>query len=203
MKQKNIDENYQFRCSCCGDCCSGNMDININLYDLYKIALKLDHSSTEELFHQKLVTLVEGQNGAWIPRIQFRRKPFSFCPWLINDLGDEGVLRGFCSLHPHDKPLVCKLAPVGRIADLTEGSERFVLTAPTENCPGMESGCENSLAELKEELRKELDLEFRFFAILEKMSGMDKKEYEKIYRLDCAISFENQLRQWEIDFGIE
>jgi len=203
MKQTIIDEVFLFQCSCCGECCSGNMDININLYDLYKIAQKLGFPSTEQLFHQKFVKLAEGQNGAWIPRINFRRKPFPFCPWLINDLGDDSVLRGFCSLHPQDKPLVCKLAPAGRIADLAGGSEQYVLTAPTENCPGMESCCENSLSELKKELRHELDFELRFFALLESMSGRGRDAYERIYGLDCALPFENQMRALETEFGIE
>ncbi|MBN2655663.1 MAG: hypothetical protein JXR86_01280 [Spirochaetales bacterium] len=197
MTEKPIDEQYCFGCTCCGDCCSGDMEIHINLYDLYKMALRSGYSSTGELFSKKLIRLEQGQNGAWIPVINFKTKPFSFCPWLINDLGDDGVLRGFCSLHPYDKPLVCKMAPVGRIADLEAGREIFVLTPPTEHCPGMKVCEENRLSELKKELQPELDFELRFFAILEKMSGMPKEVYEELYRLDCTETFESLLKALE------
>ncbi|MBB6481323.1 hypothetical protein [Spirochaeta isovalerica] len=202
MKQINIDEYYSFGCTCCGDCCSGNMKIHINLFDLFKIAVRLGFSSTGTLFSANLIKLVQGQNGAWIPIINFKKKPFPFCPWLINEQGDDDVLRGFCSLHPHDKPLVCKMAPVGRVADLTEGTESYILTAPTENCPGMVVCEENRLSVMKKELRQELDFELRFFAILEKMEGMPQESYKKLYLLDCAVPFEKQLKDLESAYEI-
>jgi len=176
------------------------MKIHINLYDLYKIARRLELTGTKDLFTEGLVELVRGQNSAYIPRIHFRSKPFKFCPWLINDLGDDEILRGFCSLHPYDKPLICKMAPVGRIVDISNDSESYVLTEPTENCPGMDVHQENHLSDLKEELGEELEYEKRFFTLLEKMEQRPKEHYEKLYELSCSRSFSDQLKEKENDF---
>lgn len=200
MKQKTIEDTYYFGCTCCGDCCTGDMNIHINLYDLYKIIRRLELEGTKELFSSGLVVLVRGQNNAYIPRIKFRTKPFKFCPWLINDLGEDNVLRGYCSLHPHDKPLVCKMAPVGRIADLSEMRDIYVLTEPTEHCPGMAIRQENHLSDLKDELRVELEYEKRFFSLLEKMEQCPKENYEKLYELSSDRSFTDQLEEKENDF---
>jgi thioesterase domain-containing protein len=198
MKQKSIDDTYYFGCTCCGDCCTGDMKIHINLYDLYKITRRLSLGDSGELFRMGLVKLVKGQNDAYIPRINFRTKPFKFCPWVINDMGEDDVLRGFCSLHPHDKPLVCKMAPVGRMLDLSDKIESFVLTEPTENCPGMAVDQENHLSDLKEEFREELDYETRFFVLLEKLEGSSEAAYERLYDLKSSIPFEEQLKEKEL-----
>lgn len=193
-------ENYRFRCICCGDCCTGNMEININLFDLHKLGKRLEMESTSELFSSGLVGLFEGQNGVLVPRIIFKTRPFPFCPWLINDPGDDGVLRGFCSMHPHDKPLVCKLAPVSRTVDFADDSEIFYLTAPTENCPGMKYSDDNSLRELKSSLRRELAYEKRFYRILERMTHREEcseSDFINLYTFDCSRSFDEILKERE------
>jgi Fe-S-cluster containining protein len=104
----------KFNCKCCGDCCSGDMDIFLNHYDLYKIAAHLGMKSTRELFERKLVELKEGQKGLLLPKLLFKTHPYRFCPFLVNDLDEDNVLKGYCSLHPFTKPLVCILAPTSR-----------------------------------------------------------------------------------------
>lgn len=183
MKQIPIEEIYYFHCTCCGDCCSGNMEININIFDLYKISVKLGFESTEKLFNKGLVKLVQVQNGCWTPQIVFKKKPFQFCPWIINDMGDDEILKGYCSLHPFDKPLICRMAPAGRVVDFDNDQISYMLTPPTESCPGMEIKQENRLSELKADLKKELDLEYRFYAILE---NLEKK----------GISEETMLKEY-------
>lgn len=200
MKQTPIEEIYNFRCTCCGDCCSGDMKININLYDLYKIARRFNMANSGELFSSGLVKLVKVQNHVWTPQIVFKKEPFTFCPWLINDLGEDDVLRGFCSLHPHDKPLICKMAPAGRIVDLPSGEISYVLTPPTENCPGMTYEDQNSLSELKEALKEELDYEFRFYRLLEEnaIAAMDRdRMMNEFYSIPLSLSFENYLNELE------
>ncbi len=169
MKQIQIDEIYKFKCRCCGDCCSGNMEININIYDLYKISKYLKFNNSGDLFKKDLVKLVNVQNDCWTPQINFKTVPFAFCPWLINDLNDDNLLRGFCSLHPGDKPLICKMAPAGRVVDFDKNDIVYKLTSPTESCPGMNEKSENKLSELKNDLKKELDYEHRFYQILDKI----------------------------------
>ncbi len=186
MKQTPIDEIYHFQCTCCGDCCTGNMEININVYDLYKIARRLKLPSTGDLFKKKLVELQQVQNNCWTPQLVFKTSPFVFCPWLINDMGDDDVLRGFCSLHSHDKPLICKMAPAGRVVDFDNGRVSYMLTPPTENCPGMEIQNVNKLSDLKKVLHMELQFEYRFYGILE---ILEKKQISKELMLDEFYSF--------------
>jgi len=200
MKYSPLEEIYQFKCTCCGDCCTGNMEININLYDLYKISRKLGYKSTEELFLRKFVKLIQVQNDCWTPQIIFRTHPFQFCPWLINHMGDDDILRGFCSLHPFDKPLICKMAPAGRVVDFDNNEISYMLTPPTENCPGMINKGKNKLSELKNDLHDELDLEYRFYNILE---NLEKKSLTEIvmlnefYIFDTDGEFEEILSELE------
>lgn len=200
MNQSPIDEIFHFQCSCCGDCCTGNMEININVYDLYKIARRLKLPTTGELFKKKLVNLVQVQNNCWTPQIVFKTSPFPFCPWLINDMGDDEVLRGFCSFHPFDKPLICKMAPAGRVVDFDNDQISYMLTPPTESCPGMKIEYENRLSKLKKELREELEYEYRFYAILE---NLEKKNLSKdlmlyeFYTIDTQRDFSQILAELE------
>jgi len=80
---------------------------------------------------------------AWRPRIRFRTHPIRQCPFLVNDVGDDGVYRGLCSLHPHFKPLVCTLSPLTRdVEDPGTGpvTETWSAVAPVEGCPGWGRG---------------------------------------------------------------
>lgn len=200
MKQIPIEEKYCFKCTCCGDCCTGNMQININLFDLYKISRKMGLHSTKELFLRKLVKLVQVQNGCWTPQIIFKTQPFEFCPWLINDMGDNGILRGFCSLHPYHKPLICKMAPAGRVVDFDNNQISYMLTPPTEHCPGMEIQYENTLLDLKKELYEELDLEYRYYNILENLENKIISEnvmLQEFYILNTDCDFEELLCELE------
>jgi hypothetical protein len=200
MKQTPIDEVFHFRCTCCGDCCTGNMEININLYDLYKMARFLKMSNSRECFDKGLVRLVQVQNGCWTPQIVFKTSPVKFCPWLINDLGDDDILRGYCSLHPGHKPLICKMAPAGRIVDFYNQTTSYVLTEPTENCPGMLSSAENRLSDLKEDLSVELAFESRYYRILDKVKEtLVSREtmVEQYYTFQTEREFEDILLEME------
>lgn len=157
-------------------------------------------SSTGELFEKGLVKLVQVQNESWTPQIVFKSSPFKFCPWLINDLGDDDVLRGFCSLHPHHKPLICKMAPAGREVDFLSNDVSYMLTAPTENCPGMNIPFENKLSDLKTELKEELDYEIRFYKLLEvlqKMHLSKKVVLDEYYIFEVSGDFNDLLTTFE------
>lgn len=129
--------------------------------------LSLDH--TEELMKKGYVLITRGQNGILLPQIRFKTSPFPFCPFLINDLTEDGTLRGLCSLHPHHKPLVCSLAPLGRVYDfdkpLTKRAE-YTYIRPTPECTGCEKGAPLPLADMEESLKSEIIYEEEFYRLL-------------------------------------
>lgn len=97
------------------------------------------------------------------PRLRFRTRPLHQCPFLINDLGPDGILRGKCSLHPHHKPLACTLSPLTRTLETLGGEKKEVWAAiaPVEGCPGMGRGPELKI-QAPARLRGRLDREARW-----------------------------------------
>jgi len=84
-----------------------------------------------------------GDRQVWRPRIRFRTKPLRQCPFLANDVDEAGVYRGLCTLHTHDKPLVCALSPLTRSVE-SDGpqvlSETWAFVPPVDGCPGVGIG---------------------------------------------------------------
>lgn len=78
-------DKIQYGCTLCGECGSGSMQVFINSYYIYKMGRFLKMENSSELFERRLVILDKGQNDLLLPRIHFKTKPFSFCPFLIND----------------------------------------------------------------------------------------------------------------------
>lgn len=114
--------------------------------DLRRLMEHLGVASVFDLRTKGLVSLVRepvgGDRFAWRPRLRFRSRPLRQCPFLVNDVTDEGY-RGLCSLHPHFKPLVCALSPLAReVVDPGSGpvDETWTAVAPVEGCPGMGRG---------------------------------------------------------------
>ncbi len=108
---------------------------------------RLGLGSVKELKTRGLVTLVRESVGpgqtAWRPRIRFRSRPVSQCPFLVNDIDAQGDYRGLCSLHPDAKPLVCALSPLAReVEDPGTGpvAETWSFVPPVEGCPGVGRG---------------------------------------------------------------
>ncbi|KAA3610762.1 MAG: hypothetical protein D8M58_21210 [Calditrichaeota bacterium] len=188
-----IQANYNFECTMCGNCCTGDQKVNLNLFDLYKMALYEKYENTRQLFDNETVYLVKTQNDAWQPQIKFRalpsnkfnKKSIKFCPFLINDLNDQNNLKGLCCLHPQKKPLICSMAPVGRVLDLKDDSEKFVFVKPAPDCPGVESKKIHYLDDIKNNLTAELEYEKRFFKILDSL----KKDHQKAFYLQELYSF--------------
>lgn len=114
--------------------------------DLNRLVARRGLPSVASLRTEGLVAMVReflGDRALWRPRMRFRTKPLRQCPFLINDVDDRGVYRGLCSLHPHDKPLVCALSPLSREVEAQEDlvvSERWSFVPPVEGCPGMGRG---------------------------------------------------------------
>jgi hypothetical protein len=200
MSMTEVKGHYCFDCKMCGECCTGDTEVYLNLYDLYKICiyLKLDH--TEDLFQRGLVRPAIAENGSWIPRIQFRKKPFQFCPFVINDMDDDFHLKCYCRLHPHLKPLVCRMAPIGRIIDCTSGEIHYVSIPPVRECPGMKSYHLSTIAELEQELGTEFDYDYRYYMILDSIINTTiwtEEVTRALYYFSVTDSFEPVLEHLE------
>ncbi|MDF1567253.1 MAG: YkgJ family cysteine cluster protein [Spirochaetaceae bacterium] len=143
-----------FRCTICGECCRGDQAVWLNSLDMSRLADYVDRnglrspaladcpSPEDFLVKQRIVIVESGQNGAMRPRLRFRPGPAGpSCPFLVNDLDEKGRLWGKCSLHDtRAKPLVCRLAPLARTVDLTDGSEVWMEVPPVAGCPGWKAG---------------------------------------------------------------
>ena len=215
MSLQIINNTYKFECTMCGNCCTGDQKVNLNLYDLYKIATYKGFRNTSQLFAEKTIQLVKGQNNAWVPQIKFKslkrsdateslRKNYIFCPFLINELDDQHKLKGLCSLHPDIKPLICAMAPIGRVLDFENRKEDFVFVKPASDCPGVESQKENLLNDFKDNFSDELAFELRFFRIMNNLMAKNKSYsfyLENIYTFSTIEPFEYFLNQLEHTFN--
>ena len=192
-----IDDTYFFECTNCGNCCTGDIRITLNLYDLYKMARILKFPATTELFGKNYIQLFKHEHNVWLPEMRFKTRPFKFCPFLINEADDKNYIQGLCSLHPDSKPLICTLAPVGRILDFDEGSDQFVFIKPAPDCPGVDEKKENHLAGDVSAHSYELNLQKRFFRILEQLKETNYPvEYfqENLYYFDINPNFNDIVK---------
>ncbi len=190
-----IQEQYNFHCTLCGNCCTGSQQVYLNPLDLYKMARFMEYDSTDMLFSTRLVKLIRTEQGVWLPRIEFKRKPFRFCPFLINE-----ETRGSCRLHPEHKPLICSMAPVSRVIDFKHNTETWHLVPPVDDCPGMLSDKPNSLAQFKRDYEAELLWQKRFFSILDQVQHKHWSQEtfrRRLYLFNTDRSFEAQFTEKE------
>ncbi|MBD3224707.1 MAG: hypothetical protein GF313_08255 [Caldithrix sp.] len=164
-----IEDVYQFQCTMCGNCCTGDQIVRLDLYDLYRMARFSGFEKTGGLFTSRLVELTPIEPDLWLPRIRFRKHPFKFCPFLQNEWNDREELIGKCLLHPDQKPLVCSLAPVGRMVDFNQKTQTYVFVPPAPDCPGINRSQENYLKTATDAHRRSIQLQDRFFAMMERL----------------------------------
>jgi len=186
-------ETLHFSCTLCGECCSGDMKVFLNSYDLYKMGRKLKMEHTLELFEKGYVSLDWGQNGLRLPRIQFKTKPFPFCPFLMNDFQEERGLLGLCSLHPVYKPLVCKLAPLYREIDLQEDTDKLNFILPHPACPGQREDQILDPKKEREQLKNELEFEMRYYRLL----SHGDSDPSFLWQFPLKEQFSRILEEWE------
>ncbi len=189
-----VKDTYNFACTQCGNCCSGDQIVRLNLYDLYRMALFLGLSNTRLLFDKGYVALHSDENESLRPRIVFKSfrskgKTMRFCPFLQNSLDERGVLKGLCRLHPAHKPLICSLAPLGRVVDFSQSGikEKFIFVKPAPDCPGVERSVKNKLDDVRLEFRQHLSFEKRYFLLLEKAVH---KKWDKAQQMGILYSME-------------
>ncbi len=195
-----IQDTYNFNCTMCGNCCTGDMTVHLHLYDLYKMGKYLELNHTEYLFKRNLVKLYAAENNTWQPVIRFKRKPFKFCPFLNNEMDEQGNLISLCDLHPDYKPLICAMAPVGRVADLGEKNDEFIFVKPAPDCPGVEAEQVQYLSQVTQEFDKELEYQKRYFHLLEKCSDLEWSKdlyYANLYCFPVQDNFNRLLNEIE------
>ncbi len=147
----------------------------LNPTDIKRLASHLEAAGLKELEAKRLVVVEPGEHGVLRPRIRFRSSPVGkFCPFLINDMGEDGILRGRCSLHyTNAKPLVCRLAPLAREVNLETEEEDWREVPPVPGCPGWGAssppleGRKIPCPKLEANMRKALDEETRWFRTLQ------------------------------------
>jgi len=120
--------------------------VRLTRTDLDRLASKVGLASAGALRGAGLVSWVREPLGdgrtVWRPRLKFRTKPVRQCPFLVNDVAEDGSYRGLCSLHPDFKPLVCALSPLAREVadDGRRWEETWSFVPPVEGCPGVGRG---------------------------------------------------------------
>ena len=105
---------FSFKCQVCSACCY-NKTIRVSPYEALRLAGSLGLTTTE--FYEKYT-----EEGSVVLRI----RADAGCIFL--------TARG-CGVHP-DRPLVCRLYPLGQIVD-KEGKERFGSMPPHPDCLGL------------------------------------------------------------------
>lgn len=199
-----INNQFQFRCTQCADCCTGDQTVLLNLYDLYKLSRHLKLPNTRELFEKNILVLkFDEENMVFRPQIRFKTRPFKFCPFLTNEWLESGQIKGWCQLHPQAKPLVCALSPVGVRFDAQEDRIEFLLVPPTSNCPGMKESTIQSLDQYLLPYESEIEWQKVFFKILErckskKWSASDFKQH--LYSFSVSEPFEQILSNLQKKF---
>lgn len=201
-----LTDEYRFECTLCGECCRGDMDVFLNLYDLYKISRYFGLQNTKGLFDKGYVELKSAQHGMPMPKIRFRKTMLSFCPFLVNELSAKEELIGRCNLHPEHKPLICSRSPVGCEIDLANGKYAYQLVEPALECPGMEKPKKNRLSAMHRSYAKELKYEDRFYRILEhlKTNSIESSRIKKqLYYFTVDPPFENIINTLEKRFTVQ
>jgi len=186
-----------FKCQLCGDCCRGDMTIPLNLNDLQKMTKHLKLSSAHELTEKSYIQWQSDDNSVWRPVMKFRNPPYDFCPFLSNKVEDDGSVKGLCTLHPYKKPLVCNLAPMGKILN-EDDSVSWCLVPPTENCPGMNSKEIFSASEILNKLRTEMSRENTYFRVLEHLydMGADRDLFIAFHDIGVQSDYDLYIEQW-------
>ena len=169
MNYIKIANTYNFECTMCANCCTGDTQILLDFYDLYKMGRYLNFSNSGKLFKKNYVFLTKTENDMWRPQLRFKKKPFSFCPFLTHQIDNSGKIGGLCQLHPDNKPLVCATAPIGRRYDFEADAIEYIFHPPAPDCPGVQSQKQNYIGELDKNYKREFRYQEITFRILENL----------------------------------
>ena len=122
--QKNLlqpEDTFLFGCKQCGNCCRNREElITVTGYDIYNIAKAMGVSAAEAAM--KYCTISPGQTSA-LPVAHLKERLDGSCSLLR---------KGLCMVQK-DKPIVCRLYPVGRYYD---GKEQRYFRQGAGTCTG-------------------------------------------------------------------
>lgn len=105
MKNKlSLDDEFEFGCKVCGNCCHNNNTLILTGYDVYNISKHL-YIEPEQVISKYTYGYIGDDSKLPIISVKQRMADKS-CPFLR---------KGKCELHPVAKPLTCKLYPLGRM----------------------------------------------------------------------------------------
>jgi Fe-S-cluster containining protein len=195
MNYTKIADTYNFECTMCANCCTGDTQILLDFFDLYKMGRFLDFRHSDKLFKQNYVFLTLTENEIWRPQLRFKKKPFSFCPFLMHQIDDKGKIGGLCQLHPDNKPLVCATAPIGVRYDFESDVTEYIFHPPAPDCPGIQSHKQNHITDLDKKYRKELNYQQITFRILENIRPEDnnKEKMQELFSFPLYDDFNTTL----------
>ena len=147
---------YSYTCNRCNRCCQ-HQRIRINPYEVARLALSCGISTTE--FISQFTT----ENG-----IEILRQPDGRCVLLT----EQG-----CGVHA-DRPLVCRIYPLGRHRSPT-GEEHFIHVRPHPETQGV-YGKEGTVADFLEAQGAEIFLSTldRYIAFLEELSHILESNHQ-------------------------
>lgn len=104
-----LDEQFEFKCKCCGKCCEHRHDITLTPVDLYKIANYYCRDITDII---NRYCIIQNSGQSMIPIVSLKPVgPNESCPFL---------LKKKCIINKV-KPSVCAMFPIGRINSLNDG----------------------------------------------------------------------------------
>ncbi len=204
MSYKTINDIYYFECSKCANCCTGDTQILLDFYDLYKMGRFLNLRHSGQLFKRNYVFMTQTENEMWRPQLRFKTKPFSFCPFLTHQMDEMGKIGGLCRLHHRNKPLVCASAPIGRRYDFRGDTIEYIFHSPAPDCPGMQSNKINHVGDLDKEYEKEFLYQEITFRILENIpfAKITKEAIKKLFSFPINDDFDSIFNKIKKSVGL-
>ena len=116
-----MEDRFSFECKQCGDCCrKRSQPVLLTGYDVYNIAKELNVGTAEVLM--KYCTIIPGDTSG-LPVVYLRERPDGSCSLLR---------KGLCTVQ-QNKPVVCRIFPIGRYYD---GKEHRYFTQWQGSCVG-------------------------------------------------------------------
>ena len=130
----DLNDQFEFKCDCCGKCCENRTDILLSALDLYRISKYLARDISYVI---KRYCLVSIGTTSKVPIILLKPvgKKLS-CPFLRNRK---------CSIHKA-KPTVCELFPLGRFTVITEDKKKMQYFNQNPGCGKV--GCKLTVKDL-------------------------------------------------------
>ena len=169
--------------SCAGNCCKSKNYLMISIADIYRIVFSspakkiLGIHSTDDLFSRDpplVQSFFNSEYGLYLPYIRFapvdaepdvppENAPDSVCPFLFpigkvysfhqKELPKWANMEAKGCILMKNKPVVCRLSPVGKLSGLVTSRVSYVYAIPAADCPACETDVTIKLADYLKEAR--------------------------------------------------